>query len=120
MPEKKGLELVHTELKRDTWLFPNISIHTPQEAVKAIADLLENMDREMVVVLHTTTKGRVISAAICSVGTMNEALVDPAGIFRTALLAGANNIFLFHSFQHGCAYHKTGSFSWGSNGHCTT
>lgn len=55
----------------------------------------------MVVVLHTTTKGRVISAAICSVGTMNEALVDPAGIFRTALLAGANNIFLFHNHPSG-------------------
>ncbi len=99
--EKKGLELVHTELKRDTWLFPDISIHTPQEAVKAVSSLLENMDREMIVALHTTKKGHVISAAVCSIGTMDVALVDPAGIFRTALLAGAANLFLLHNHPSG-------------------
>ncbi|MFR6332870.1 MAG: hypothetical protein ACLUOI_31610 [Eisenbergiella sp.] len=41
MMEKKGLELVHTELKRDTWLFGYFHSYTAG-GVKAVSSLLEN------------------------------------------------------------------------------
>lgn len=101
MAEQKGIKLVHTELVRDSWLFPQVSIHSPEDLVSAMQSLLSNLDREMLVSVHCSTKGRVISLSICSIGTMNQALVEPSGIYRTAILAGANHIFLLHNHPSG-------------------
>ena len=78
MAEQKGIKLVHTELVRDSWLFPQVSIHSPEDLVSAMQSLLSNLDREMLVSVHCSTKGRVISLSICSIGTMNQALVEPS------------------------------------------
>ena len=99
----KGLELVHVELKRDTWLAPEKIIQTPKQAAAVFREWAGDLDREMTAIFHCTAKGQVISASVCSIGTMDMALVSPREIFRTALMAGAHSILLAHNHPSGDA-----------------
>lgn len=96
------MDFVHIELKRDTWIQPILKIQTPAEAVTAVQKLIENMDREAVVCIYLSTSGRVISAAVCSVGAMDQSIVSPAEIIRTALVTGAKSMILLHNHPSGC------------------
>lgn len=95
------MKFVHTELKRDTWLMPEREVSTPREAVEAVKELMQDRDREMVVCIHMTLRKRVISAELCSIGTMDVAAVSPAEVLRTALLAGAKSILIMHNHPSG-------------------
>ena len=89
------------ELKRDTWLSPEATVRTPDDAVNIIHDMLRDMDREMLVCINMAASGRVINASICSVGTMDMALVSPPEILRGALLSGARSLIMLHNHPSG-------------------
>lgn len=95
------MDFVHIELKRDTWIKPEITATNPEMAVEAIQKLIEDLDREMIICLHLTTKGGVITASVCAVGSMDQASVSPAEILRTALATGARSIILLHNHPSG-------------------
>lgn len=95
------MDFVHVELKRDTWVIPEMIIRNPEDAVTAVQTLIQNLDRELVICIHTATSGRVINASICSVGTMTQALISPAEVLRTALLSGAQGIVMIHNHPSG-------------------
>ena len=95
------MEFVHVELKRDTWVYPEMKVETPYDAVKAVKELLQDMDREIVVCINMAASGRVINASVCSVGTSNMALISPAGILKTGILSGANCLLMIHNHPSG-------------------
>lgn len=95
------MRFVHTELKRDKWVKPTIEVANPDEAVKAVQKIMKNLDREMVVTLHLATSGRVISAEISAIGTMDQACLSPAEVLRTVLLTGSRSIILLHVHPSG-------------------
>ena len=97
------MDFVHIELKRDTWIQPAMKVQTPDEAVDAVQKLIENLDREAVVCIYLATSGRVINAAVCSIGAMDQSVVSPAEIIRTALVTGAKSIILLHNHPSGQA-----------------
>lgn len=95
------MNFVHVELKRETWFKPERKIESPDDAVAAVQEMIENLDREIVVCIHVATNGRVINASICSVGTMAQALISPAEVLRTALLSGACKLLMIHNHPSG-------------------
>lgn len=95
------MDYVHVELKRDTWVQPEIMVVNPDDAVRAVKKLTKNLDREMLVSIHMAPSGRVISSEICAIGSMDRAFLSPAEILRTALLAGAKNLILVHNHPSG-------------------
>ena len=97
------MDFVHIELKRDTWIQPVMKIQTPNEAVEAVQKLIENLDREELVCIYLATSGRVINAAVCSIGAMDQSTVSPAEIIRTALMTGAKSMILLHNHPSGQA-----------------
>lgn len=97
------MDFVHIELKRDTWIQPVMKIQTPAEAVDAVEKLIENLDREMLICIYLATSGRVISAAVCSIGAIDQSIVSPAEIIRTALVTGAKSMILLHNHPSGQA-----------------
>lgn len=102
--QRKGIqdmEFVHVELKRDTWSAPEIYVKNLEDAVSSVRALVENLDRELVVCVHTATSGRVINASVCSMGTMTNALVSPAEVLRTAILSGAHGLVMIHNHPSG-------------------
>lgn len=95
------MKFVHIELKRDTWMEPEVKVKSPDEAVTAIQKTTKDLDREMLICIYLSTSGRVISASVCSVGSMDQSIVSPAEIMRTALAAGARSIILIHNHPSG-------------------
>lgn len=92
---------VHVELKRDSWIQPEMTIQTPSEAVDVVRKLIADLDREIVVSIYMASSGRVINASVCAVGTIDGAMVSPAEIMRTALLTGCRSVILCHNHPSG-------------------
>lgn len=107
MTEKKPFEFVHVELVRDHWLLPKIQVSSPEDAIKAMQNLFGNLDREILAVLHLSTKNHVINASICSMGTIDSSLASPDSVYRTALLSGASHILLVHNHPSGDPHPST-------------
>ena len=97
------MEYVHVELKRDTWVYPEMKINSPKDAVCAVRSLIQDLDRECVISINTATSGKVINASIGAVGTMNTAYVSPAELLRTALLSGAYGMVIVHNHPSGAS-----------------
>lgn len=90
------------ELKRETWARPEVNIRSKEDVVQAVKKLIQDLDRELVICIHVATSGRVISASICAMGTMDQALVSPAEVLRTAILSGTHGIVMLHNHPSGC------------------
>ena len=48
-------------------------IGEPEDAIEAMRELIGNLDREAFAVLNLSSKGQVLNASICTVGTVNAA-----------------------------------------------
>lgn len=83
---------------------PDVSermIRRPEDAIEAMRELIGNLDREAFAVLNLSSKGQVLNASICTVGTVNATLVSPPETFRAALLSGAASIIAVHNHPSG-------------------
>ena len=79
---------------------PFASIVSP-EAVAAHLQDLASSDREQMVAIYLNTKNRAIGRQTVSIGTLNSTLVDPAMVFKGALLANAQALILAHNHPSG-------------------
>lgn len=95
------MDFVHVELKRSSWIQPEIAVETPNEVVDVVRRLIADLDREIVVGIYMAASGRVINASICAVGTIDGAMVSPSEIMRTALLTGCRSVILCHNHPSG-------------------
>ncbi len=96
------MEFVHVELKRETWIKPEMNVRCEEDAIMAVKKLIQNLDRELVICVHIATSGRVINASICAMGTMDQAVISPSEVMRTAILSGAHGILMLHNHPSGC------------------
>lgn len=90
------------ELRRETWVKPEMNVRSEEDAIQVVKKLIQNLDRELVICIHIATSGRVINASICAMGTMDQALVSPSEVLRTAILSGAYGILMLHNHPSGC------------------
>lgn len=95
------MELVYVELKRENWIKPEMNIRSEEDAILAVKKLIQNLDRELMICIHIATSGRVINS-ICAMGTMDQAVISPAEVLRTAILSGAHGILMLHNHPSGC------------------
>lgn len=95
------MEFVHVELKRETWMKPEMKVQNEEDAIMAVKKLIQNLDREVVVSIQIATSGRVINASVCAMGCMNQAVVSPSEVLRTAILSGAYGILMIHNHPSG-------------------
>ena len=91
------LDVVSVRLVKDQPLMSDTQITTPEDAVKLIGKELCEMDRECVVILCMKTNGIPICCSVCSIGCLNQALIQPREIFKVAILANAASIILIHN-----------------------
>jgi len=76
-------------------------IDTPQKAVAAIRDKLQNLDREEFRVLLLNTKHALIRVAEVSRGSLNASIVEPREVFKDAIAASAASMILAHNHPSG-------------------
>ena len=75
-------------------------IRTPEDASR-YADGLRDSDRERFAVILLNTRNTALGIHVCTTGTINQTLVDPASVFKAALLANAAAVILVHNHPSG-------------------
>ena len=105
--EKKGKPYkfkqveIRLKVKEGQPLYSTEPVNCPEAAVKLLADYMKDMDRECVYVLNFDNAMRPLSFHLTSMGGSNYAPVDPANIFKSAMLTNASYIMVMHVHPSG-------------------
>jgi DNA repair protein RadC len=62
---------------------------------------LSKVDREHFVVLHLNSKNRVLKYETVAIGTLNQTLIHPREVFKSAIKWNSNAIILVHNHPSG-------------------
>ena len=81
---------------------PQAAIHAPTDAARVIGSLmLEDLERESLLVLNLNAKNRVIGVSTAYSGNVSSALVRIGELFRDAIRLDAVGIILVHNHPSG-------------------
>lgn len=75
-------------------------VKSSKDAYSLFTDM-ENLTQEKVVALHLAADGSINCFQVVHIGTINEAICNPADILRTALLTGAISLIIIHNHPGG-------------------
>ena len=95
------MEDVSLKVVRDPGPDIDASVRGPGDVVTVASELLEDADREHMLVFFLDTKQRVTGYHTVSIGTLNASLVSAREVFKAALLANAARIILVHNHPSG-------------------
>lgn len=92
-----SLDVVSVRLVSDTPVFSEQKIDSPETAIKAVAKLLGQFDREVVCVINLKTDGTPINCSMVSMGSVNYSLAHPREMLKSSILSNAANMILLHN-----------------------
>ena len=95
------LDVVGVRLVRETSIYSAEPVHSPNDAVAAVAGTLAELDREIFCVINLRTDGTVINVNIVSMGSLNMSLVSPREVFKSSILSNAASIIALHNHPSG-------------------
>ena len=75
--------------------------YTSASQVHDTFSFLQGESKEYFLSLHLDGKNRIMVVDICSVGSLNQSIVHPREVFKTALLSSAAAIILIHNHPTG-------------------
>ena len=75
--------------------------YTSASQVHDTFSFLQGETKEYFLALHLDGKNRVMVVDICSVGSLNQSIVHPREVYKTALLSSAAAIILLHNHPTG-------------------
>lgn len=64
---------------------------------------IKNWEKEVVVAFYLDTRNKIISREIISIGTLNQTIIHPREVFRTAIARNANGLIISHNHPSGSA-----------------
>ncbi|MGE9943120.1 JAB domain-containing protein [Bariatricus sp. SGI.161] len=100
--EKNYVPLVRIHaVKEQNLPYGKRQLNTTQEVVEFSGQLLKDADREYVLVLSVDTKCAPVGIEVVSIGTLNQALIEPREIFKHAVLSNALGVFIIHNHPSG-------------------
>ena len=76
----------------------NNTIASPQDAWELAKPYIAEEDREIFFVICVNTKNRILAVHRCHVGALNQAIINPREVFKSAILNNAAAIIVAH--QH--------------------
>lgn len=62
---------------------------------------LQNETKELFLTVHLDGKNRIVAIDVVSIGSLNQSIVHPREVFKTALLTSAAAILLLHNHPSG-------------------
>lgn len=93
-------ETLHVSEPITTYLQPN-QRYTAPEQVYGTFKFLMSETKEMFMTAHLDGKNRLIALDLVSVGSLNQSIVHPREVFKTALLSNAAALILVHQHPTG-------------------
>jgi DNA repair protein RadC len=82
------------------YLSPKIRYTSPTQIFDTFS-FLQDETKEYFIALHLDGKNRILAVDICSIGSLNQSIVHPREVFKTALLSSAAAIILMHNHPSG-------------------
>lgn len=82
------------------YLKPNTRYTSPTQIFETFS-FLQDETKESFCTAHLDGKNRIVCLEIVSVGTLNQSLVSPREVFKTALLSNAAALLLIHNHPTG-------------------
>lgn len=103
MNDNNSIEVVNIRLVQDKTLYSNEKIDSPESAVHILSNELKMYDREVAAIINIQADGRPININIISMGGLDQAIIEPAQVFKSAILSNAKDIMLLHNHPSGTA-----------------
>jgi len=82
------------------YLSPNARYTSPSQIFETFK-FLQAETKEYFVVLHLDGKNKPQAVDICSIGSLNQSIVHPREVFKTALLSSAAAVIFLHNHPSG-------------------
>lgn len=98
---KYHVPVVSVRLVRETNFYSDKSISNPDDAGWLAYHFAKDFDREVFGVICLTTNGDIANISVVSMGSLDKTVVSVREVFKTAILANANSIILFHNHPSG-------------------
>lgn len=95
------LEQVAIRMVEQSPLYSNEPMNNPDVAIRVMNEFLSQMDRELFCIVNLQADLTPINMNIVSVGSLNEALINPREIFKSAILSNAHSMMLIHNHPSG-------------------
>lgn len=95
------LDVVSVRLVRDAPIFSEQKITSPESAIAVVGGLLCEMDREVVCIINLKTDGTPINCNFASMGAVNQAIIEPRELFKSAILSNAAAMIMVHNHPSG-------------------
>lgn len=98
---KDKLEKVAVRLVKQPPLYSDVPMNNPEAAIRVMNEFLAEMDRELVCIVNLQADLKPINMNIVSAGALDEAIVHPREIMKSAILSNANSMMLIHNHPSG-------------------
>lgn len=95
------LEQVAIRMAEQPPLYSKEPMNNPDAAIRVMNEFLSQMDRELFCIVNLQADLTPINMNIVSVGSLNEALINPREIFKSAILSNAHSMMLIHNHPSG-------------------
>ena len=95
------LEQVAIRMVEQPPLYSKEPMNNPDAAIRVMNEFLSQMDRELFCIVNLQADLTPINMNIVSVGSLNEALINPREIFKSAILSNAHSMMLIHNYPSG-------------------
>ena len=95
------LEQVAIRMVEQPPLYSKEPMNNPDAVIRVMNEFLSQMDRELFCIVNLQADLTPINMNIVSVGSLNEALINPREIFKSAILSNANSMMLIHNHPSG-------------------
>lgn len=95
------LEQVAIRMVEQPPIYSNEPMNNPDVAIRVMNEFLFQMDRELFCIVNLQADLTPINMNIVSVGSLNEALINPREIFKSAILSNAHSMMLIHNHPSG-------------------
>jgi len=95
--------VIHLQIVRDSDLKVPRYVRNPSNVAKLLMEHYGSLDREVLVVIHLSTRMEILSVETVAQGTLNSTNVCMRELFKGAILANANAIILAHNHPSGNA-----------------
>ena len=98
----KRINVVSIKMVRESSVLYNIRrISEPKDIVDLGKKFLDELDREELIVACLNAKNEVNSVNVVSIGSLNNSIVHPREVFKTAILSNAASIVMMHNHPSG-------------------
>ena len=95
------LDRVAIRMVKEPPLYSAEPIRSPEDAVRVVADMLRQYDREAFCIVNLRNDLSPINMNIVSTGTLNASIAHPREILKSAVLSNASATMLFHNHPSG-------------------